>query len=71
MVFLLSTIMAAPIVDDSFPQLTDQPKKRQKLGSKKEQKKLTALSSHTTGEDCKCTRLRCFEVTSPAEREST
>ncbi|GFN87143.1 phosphatidylinositol 3-kinase regulatory subunit alpha-like [Plakobranchus ocellatus] len=47
----LVTIMAAWAVDESFLQVTDQPKKRPKLGSTKEIKKLEALSSHQTGED--------------------
>ncbi|GFO33361.1 30S ribosomal protein s20 [Plakobranchus ocellatus] len=60
--------MAVCAVDENFSQVTDQPKKQPKLGSAKEIRKLEALSGHQTGEDCRCTRLHCFQVTSAEER---
>ncbi|GFO02478.1 hypothetical protein PoB_002898300 [Plakobranchus ocellatus] len=62
--------MAACAVDESFPQVTDQPKKRLKLGSTKKIRKLEALSGHQTGEDYRCNRPHCFQVTSAEERHS-
>ncbi|GFO03310.1 30S ribosomal protein s20 [Plakobranchus ocellatus] len=62
--------MAACAVDESFPQVTDQPKKRPKLCSTTEIRKLEALSGHQTGEDCRSTRLHCFQFTYAEERHS-
>ena len=53
---------------DRFPEVTEPPKKRQKLGRKKERRRDERLSKHQMGPPCNCKRLHCFEVTSEEER---
>lgn len=55
---------------DRHPDVTENPKKRQKLGRKWEQERDKRLSSHVCGPPCKCKRLQCFEKTSAEERGS-
>lgn len=50
------------------PVVTETPKKRKINGRKKDEQKKIRLSSHVTGEDCRCARFRCFEVVSEVER---
>lgn len=52
-----------------YPQRTDKPKKRKVKGSKKENARKKRLTDHVTGDDCRCTRLKCFENTTVQERE--
>lgn len=54
---------------EEHPQRTSKPKKRQIKGSKAENAKKLRLMNHTTGDDCKCTRLKCFQTVTSAERE--
>ena len=56
--------------NDRQPKLTDNPKKRPKLGRKWEKAKVQRLSSHVMGLPCNCKRLRCFEVTTDVERNA-
>ena len=56
--------------NDRQPKLTDNPKKRPKLGRKSEKAKVQRLSSHVIGLPCNCKRLRCFEVTTDVERNA-
>lgn len=55
---------------DASPIVTDKPKKRKKNGSKKDIAKKQRLSSHVTGPDCKCHRLKCFQTVSEENRAS-
>ena len=55
---------------DAVPILTDKPKKRKINGSKQDQAKKQKLSSHITGPDCKCKRLKCFETVKVENRAS-
>ncbi|KAF6027647.1 hypothetical protein EB796_003652 [Bugula neritina] len=54
--------------EGEHPQFTDKPKKRKVLGSQKSIAKKRRVSQHVTGLDCKCSRLKCFEITSAEER---
>jgi len=47
---------------EDVPAVTDKPRKRKKEGSQREKAKKLKLSSHVTGPDCQCTRLKCFET---------
>ena len=49
-------------------EVTDKPRKRPKIGRKREQVKKAKLTAHKTGENCKCTRFKCFESVSENER---
>ena len=53
-----------------FPTVSENPKKRQKLGRKKEKARDERLSGHKMGPPCQCKRLKCFEITSEDERLS-
>ena len=50
------------------PLVTDKPKKRKVIGRKKEIEKKARVSSHETGPDCQCTRLKCFQNVNEQER---
>ena len=56
--------------DDEHPNVTNNPRKRKINGKKRENDKKMRLSSHTTGDPCKCTRLQCFEKLSVEARKS-
>lgn len=51
-----------------YLDLTDKPRKRKKSGSQQEKAKKQRVSSHETGENCLCKRLKCFEKVTAAER---
>ena len=53
---------------DATPIVTDKPKKGKKNGSKKDIAKKQRLSSHVTGPDCKCIRLKCFQTVKEENR---
>ena len=57
------------MADQDTPCVTNKPKKRRSSGRKKDQLKKVRLSSHQTGEDCKCKRFKCFEATTREERD--
>ena len=61
------------MMDDSedyeHPTLTDKPRKRKVMGRKRDAEKRRKLSSHETGNDCRCKRLKCFENISHEERQ--
>ena len=53
------------------PLATDKPKKKKKRkvnGRKREIEKKARVSSHETGPDCQCTRLKCFQNINEQER---
>ena len=58
--------MAEPVPDD--PVVTETPKKETKTSNKKETAKFRKLSSHRTGEDCRCS-LHCFDEVRLEEKE--
>ena len=58
--------MAEPVPDG--PVVTETPEKRQKHPTKKETAKFRKLSSHKTGEDCRCS-LHCFDEVRLEEKE--
>ena len=55
---------------DTFAKVTDKPKKRQTVGSAWEKKKCDALASHSSGQNCNCTRLKCFTTTTADDRDN-
>lgn len=52
------------------PVVTETPRKRKINGRKKDAAKIKRIKIHTTGEDCKCSRLKCFERIDEAARQS-
>ncbi|RUS69503.1 hypothetical protein EGW08_022732 [Elysia chlorotica] len=54
---------------DRRPEVTENPKKRPKLGRKWERERDDRLSAHVMGPSCNCSRLKCFEVTTVRERQ--
>ena len=58
------------MADSESPEVTNNPKKRPKLGRKREIEKQKRLKSHEVGDSCDCKRLKCFENTSEHERSS-
>ncbi|GFO06328.1 vitamin B12-dependent ribonucleotide reductase [Plakobranchus ocellatus] len=51
------------------PVPTDTPKKRKTNGRERHRAKKQRVSSHVTGENCHCSRFRCFEAISHEERQ--
>ena len=51
-----------------FSQLTEKPQKRKSFGSKKDLAKKARDSNHTTGENCQCTLLQCFDKVNIEDR---
>ena len=56
--------------NDRLLRFTMASQKRLTLGSQRELAKIQRLSSHVVGTPCNCKRLRCFEVTTDAERQT-
>lgn len=53
---------------EEAPVVTDKPRKRKIKGRRKEKDKKLRLSSHITGPDCECTKLKCFEIVNEQNR---
>lgn len=53
---------------EEVASVTDKPRKGKGEGRIREKNKRQKLASHTTGPDCKCTRLKCFEVVKEEDR---
>ena len=58
------------MADSESPQVTNNPKKRPKLGRKREIEKQKRLKSHASGDSCDCKRLKCFQNTTKHERST-
>lgn len=54
--------------EDRSPQPTQNAKKRRKHGRLSDVKKRMMVQTHETGEDCGCTRLKCFESVNETDR---
>lgn len=55
--------------EDEHPEPTDRPKKRQKLGSKRDSDKLERLHNHVTGPHCRCKR-KCTTLMTDVDRQT-
>lgn len=56
------------MADEDFAEVTDKPRKRRIVGRKTDFEKKRRVSDHTAGEDCRCSRLKCFETVHEEER---
>ena len=54
--------------ESQAPEITDKPKKRPSIGTKRELNKKKRLAEHETGPDCHCKRFECFIKLSFEER---
>ncbi|CAH1105836.1 unnamed protein product [Psylliodes chrysocephalus] len=54
---------------DTIEKLNIGPKKRQSFGQEVDVMKKSRLCSHEQGEDCRCTRYKCFEKLDFLERK--